>query len=430
MNDPDSTTTEVPPRPLTSTSNKVVTNTNNTNNVLSLPSPPSSLQHQLPPTITKTASPVTASMMIGGSSGTVATTSATSGASSSLLHEREVVREAGRLAISSFLDKAACFEILRASGKVVVFDTRIPIQLAFYALVEHDMQAAPLWDRQIRQFVGLLTVTDFIDILRHHRSEQSTVPASVSSLSTRSIAQILADPVLRKHVKHGGKFLAADATTSLKHACALLHSNDLDFLPVMLPDDVRVLATVTYTNVLEHLVAHFREQRRLFDDSVFDLGIGTYQDIVTATPEDTLTETLDKLARHDLSAVPIVDASTQKVLDVYSRSDITFLASAMDAEDAVSNLNKTLGDMTVRMASAVERTGTRANLVESVSTPDRLHTCSKHHTLQSIFEYFAQLKFNRLIVTDEEGRCVGVVSARDLVKYFLVGGKGREDDLI
>jgi hypothetical protein len=54
-----------------------------------------------------------------------------------LLHEREVVRSAGRDAISSFLDSHTCFSVLRASGKCVVFDTRIPIQLAFYALVEH-----------------------------------------------------------------------------------------------------------------------------------------------------------------------------------------------------------------------------------------------------------------------------------------------------
>ena len=56
-----------------------------------------------------------------------------------------------------------------------------------------------------------------------------------------------------------------------------------------------------------------------------------------------------------------------------------------------------------------------------MSTPDRLHTCSPAHTLQSIFEYFAQLKFNRLIVVDEEQRVVGVVSARDLVAYFTDG---------
>jgi hypothetical protein len=54
-----------------------------------------------------------------------------------LQNERAVVRRAGRQAISAFLDGHNCFSVLRASGKVVVFDTRIPIQLAFYALVEH-----------------------------------------------------------------------------------------------------------------------------------------------------------------------------------------------------------------------------------------------------------------------------------------------------
>ena len=39
--------------------------------------------------------------------------------------------------------------------------------------------------------------------------------------------------------------------------------------------------------------------------------------------------------------------------------------------------------------------------------------------LQSIFEYFAQLRFNRLYVGDDTECVVGVVSARDLVAYFL-----------
>ena len=54
-----------------------------------------------------------------------------------LQNERQVVRQAGREAILQFLEQHTCFSVLRASGKVVVFDTRIPIQLAFYALVEH-----------------------------------------------------------------------------------------------------------------------------------------------------------------------------------------------------------------------------------------------------------------------------------------------------
>ncbi len=75
----------------------------------------------------------------GGGSGLPADPRANSGepVSSNLLREKHVIREAGRLAIKSFLEENTCFSVIRISGKVVVFDTRIPIQLAFYALVEH-----------------------------------------------------------------------------------------------------------------------------------------------------------------------------------------------------------------------------------------------------------------------------------------------------
>jgi len=348
-----------------------------------------------------------------------------SGSGGGLLHEREVVRSAGRDAISTFLDSHNCFSVLRASGKCVVFDTKIPIQLAFYALVEHDMQAAPLWDPSACQFVGLLTVTDFIDVLRYYRR----TGADVSTLASRSIADILSDhsilsSVLLRHfprrgaersspnvvhthnVNHHHTFLSADATTTLKHACQLLHKHSLDFLPILLPNDMRVLATITYTTMLAHLVTHFREQRRLFDDTAFDLGIGTYnEDVITVTLTQTLAEVLHILHTNGLSAVPVVDAS-QKVKGVYSRSDITFLASASDAEDAVANLDMTLESLMVQRRT-------------DVTTPDALHTCTVAHTLQSIFEYFAQWKFNRLVVVDGEERVKGVVSARDLVAYFL-----------
>ena len=52
-------------------------------------------------------------------------------------NELTVIRRAGRQAVRQFLGAHFCFNVLRTSGKVVVFDTRIPIQLAFYALVEH-----------------------------------------------------------------------------------------------------------------------------------------------------------------------------------------------------------------------------------------------------------------------------------------------------
>ncbi|KAL3770651.1 hypothetical protein ACHAWU_004350 [Discostella pseudostelligera] len=349
------------------------------------------------------------------------------GSSSGMMGEREVVRNTGKQAIMSFLETQTCYSVLRASGKVVVFDTRIPIQLAFYALVEHgvvwtsDMQAAPLWDPKRCQFVGILTVTDFIDVLRYYRETGS----DVLTLASRSIADVLADEgilstVLKKNpprryaskevgsgADQHSSFLSVDADASLDRACLLLHDQTIDFLPVMLPSDMRVLATITYTCVLEHLVSNFREQRRLFDDTIYDLGIGTYgEDVVVAYIHQTLHEVLHTLHLHGLSAVPVIDENTKKIMGVYSRSDITFLTKASDAEDAVSNL-----DLTLDVLMAQQRT--------DVTTPDALHTCSVRHTLQYVFEYFAQWKFNRLICVDEEERVVGVVSARDLVAYFL-----------
>lgn len=54
-----------------------------------------------------------------------------------LHNELVVVRQAGRQAVAQFLQNYNCHAILKTSTKVVVFDVRIPIQLAFYALVEH-----------------------------------------------------------------------------------------------------------------------------------------------------------------------------------------------------------------------------------------------------------------------------------------------------
>jgi CBS domain-containing protein len=259
------------------------------------------------------------------------------------------------------------------------------------------MQAAPLWDASTCQFAGLLTVTDFIDILRHYKQAGKDVAA----LAVSSIQSVLADQDFEV------EFHGADSSCTLQQACQQLLKSKSDFLPVVFAEDMRVLACITYTNMLEHLVTHFREQRRLFDDSLPDLGIGTYgTNLVSVFPDQSLAQALELMHNYSLSALPVLDKTSGKIIGVYSRSDITFLTKATDAEDAVRNL-----DLPVSEMLSQQRT--------DVTTPDALRTCSASHTLQAIFESFAQLRFNRLYVVDEESRLLGVVSARDLVAYFI-----------
>jgi 5'-AMP-activated protein kinase regulatory gamma subunit len=199
-------------------------------------------------------------------------------------------------------------------------------------MITSDMQAAPLWDSVTCQFAGLLTVTDFIDILRHYKAAGK----DVSALAVKSIATVLTEQ--NGNLTTGLSFHGADSSCTLQQACQQLLSQSQhggvngnngspkqDFLPIVFAEDMRCLACITYTNILEHLVTHFREQRRLFDDSLKDLGIGTYGDaLITAYPTQTLAAALELMHQHSLSALPVLNPETGKIIGVYSRSDITF----------------------------------------------------------------------------------------------------------
>jgi 5'-AMP-activated protein kinase, regulatory gamma subunit len=305
-----------------------------------------------------------------------------------------------------------------------------------------DMLSAPLWDSVKCQFTGLFTVTDFIDLLLYYKM----IGKDVTTLAVDSIADIIHflkqshpihspppaartagttatpestdragtnSPIIAPHQPMSllRSFQGAGTSCTLYRACTQMLTAQQDFLPIVFTADMRVLSCITYTNILEHLVTHFREQRRLFDDSVADLNIGTYGSaVIKVTSQQTLSEALQLMSLHQLAALPIIDATTHKILAMYSRSDITFLTRAIDAEDAVRNLSLPLYEIINASTTAAQ---------QQVTTPDALRTCSPTHTLQAIFESFAIQRFNRLCVVDSDERLLGIVSAKDLVAYFL-----------
>lgn len=110
--------------------------------------------------------------------------------------------------------------------------------------------------------------------------------------------------------------LALTPEDSLYHACKLLRDHRLHRLPVLDPLQNSVLSVITHSGILEFLVATFREQRRLFDQPIFDLGIGVYSNLITVPEDMPLIRVLHTLAERRISALPIVDASGACVLCV------------------------------------------------------------------------------------------------------------------
>jgi 5'-AMP-activated protein kinase regulatory gamma subunit len=96
---------------------------------------------------------------------------------------------------------------------------------------------------------------------------------------------------------------------TLYDACKALRDHRLHRVPVIDPSQNSVLAVLTHSGILEYLVSTFREQRRLFDQPIFDLGIGVYSGFVTVPEDMSLIRVLHTLVERRVSAVPIVDAS-------------------------------------------------------------------------------------------------------------------------
>jgi 5'-AMP-activated protein kinase, regulatory gamma subunit len=250
----------------------------------------------------------------------------------------------------------------------VVFDVKIPINLAFFALVEHDIKSVPIWDADLGRFVGMFTATDFVNILRHFyirgspmnelaehsiaswRGGFSTIVVDFFTMLTSGF-DVVAIPRSVTHSPARDELISVHPEATLYDACKMLRDNRLHRLPVLDPAQNSVLAVLTHSGVLEFLVSTFREQRRLFDQPIFDLGIGEYENLILVPEEMPLIRVLHTLIERRVSAVPIVDQSG-KCLAKVTMLPSTLIVSyrAISSVGAVVNIY-CVSNVTVRVLS-------------------------------------------------------------------------------
>eukprot|EP00948_MAST-09A_sp_MAST-9A-sp1_P003295 g3295.t1 len=249
----------------------------------------------------------------------------------------------GKKLVETFLTSHSIYEILPMSAQVVVLDVDIPIKLAMFALIEHDLYAAPLWDPVKNNFAGMLTVTDYLEITRYlYQNEAFALAFSSGNASIRAWRDLAR--------KAGGDFpenlIYVDPEDSLHHACSLLRKYSLHRLPVISINKASggaVLAVVTYQSILRFLVTHFREVHPLFSMCIYSLGIGTYENIFTVSAETPLIEVINVLSRNKISAVPVLDPEDGRVIDVYDRNNVINLARDNQMSSLILPVSHALG---------------------------------------------------------------------------------------
>jgi len=358
--------------------------------------------------------------------------------------------------VMEFLHKHTAYELIPESNKVVVLDTKLPIRQAFHAFYEQGIYAAPLWDEDARDFIGLLSAGDFIDIMRQLTNAlMEREDVSDADLDQYTI-QLIREEYRNKGVKMPG-LIHVKPEDSLYHVALTMTEAGVHNVPVLSHSAVcpaggsvcntpgstpQLLHMTNLAEVLACLNRHFRgipSALPLFSQPIGALPIGTWTErfggsrskpipplpngvqenylvrslypIRAVHPDASIEQVFDVL--HGISALPIVNEHGV-LMDLYARGDVVRLAA-----NSAYKLN--IKEMSVAQALGATRVAALNEQNDPSSTHyGRFSTCVRGDTLRTALEMLSLPNIRRLIVVDPTTKVVeGVVSLSDVFSFLI-----------
>ncbi|CAM4639818.1 unnamed protein product [Caretta caretta] len=297
-----------------------------------------------------------------------------------------------------FLRSHHCYAAVPTSSKLLVFDTTLQMKKAFLALVANGVRAAPLWDSKQQCFVGMLTITDFINIL--HRYYRSPL-VQIYELEEHKI-ETWREVYLQGSLK---PLVSISPNDSLFNAVYHLIKNRIHRLPVIEPLSGNVLHILTHKRILKflHIFGAMLPKPRFLQRTIQELGVGTFRDVAMVLETAPVYMALEIFVDRRVSALPVINEAGE-VVGLYSRFDVIHLA----AQKTYNNL-----DMSVR-----EALRKRTICLEGVLT------CHPHETMGDIIDRIAKEQVHRLVLVDEKNSPRGIVSLSDILQALVLTPAG------
>ncbi|XP_030807791.1 5'-AMP-activated protein kinase subunit gamma-3 isoform X1 [Camarhynchus parvulus] len=297
-----------------------------------------------------------------------------------------------------FLRSHCCYDAIPTSCKLVVFDISLEIKKAFLALVANGVRAAPLWDSKTQSFVGMLTITDFINILhRYYRSPLVQI-YEVEEHKIETWREVYLQGSLKPLV-----YISPD--NSLFDAVYSLIKHKIHRLPVIEPVSGNVLHILTHKRILKflHIFASTIPKPRFLKKTVQELCIGTFRDLAVVAESAPVHTALEIFVDRRVSALPVINDAGQ-VVGLYSRFDVIHLAA-----------QKTYNNLDISVREALRQ---RSVCLEGVLT------CYPHEPMEDIIDRIAKEQVHRLVLVDENRYPRGIVSLSDILQALVLTPAG------
>ncbi|KAG0376395.1 AMP-activated serine/threonine-protein kinase regulatory subunit [Mortierella sp. AD032] len=305
--------------------------------------------------------------------------------------------------METFLKQHSAYDVLPVSYRQIVMDTTLLVKKSLSVLMQYGIVSAPLWDSTKRKFAGMLTATDFINLIQFYYSHSSYSAASremdlfqISQL--RDVEKVIGVPPPELFSLH--------PLQSLYDACHLLVESRAHRLPLVDVDsetgEEMIVSVLTQYRILKFIAMNYQDEKTL-RQPLSELKIGIYTDLAVADLSTPVIDVIDMFVKRKISSVPIVDEDGV-VLNVYETVDVLTLIKAGVYRDL---------DLCVAEA-----------LLRRPEDFSGVHTCTLNDSLSSIFGTIRKSQVHRLIVVDSENKLKGIVSLSDIMRYLIGGTRG------
>lgn len=135
------------------------------------------------------------------------------------------------------------------------------------------------------------------------------------------------------------------------------------------------------------------------------------QNVVAVTADTPLTETAEKMAANNISGVPVIDPDRQ-IVGVISEKDFLHRMGAQTTTSFMAVISDCLKN---KGCVALPIRGKVAGDIMSAPAV----TVDPKRPLSEISALFSEKQINRVPVTDDQGRLIGIVTRGDIVDSYL-----------
>jgi len=326
---------------------------------------------------------------------------------------KEAIRADDQLFVK-FFKFSTCYDLQAQSAKLIVFDNKLSVTKAFYALLEHSCRAAPIWDSNLREYVGMFTITDFIKILRmsYYNSEGNINSEDLDEMLDKATFDTWTEVLGTKR-----DLIFAHPETSLYDAMNILLTNKIHRLPVLDPKTGNILHIITHKRLLKYLYTYIKEiplfgEAKGLNKTATELGVGTHKDLIVATEDTSIIEALNIFIENRITAIPILDHHG-RLLDMYAKFDVINLAE----NHSYTNL-----DMPIKLINQ-HWTCTDSPYFHGI------YKCRARDTLLHIIERMVTTGVHRLFEVDDDDKVTGVIGLADVVSHLIHWIKEESSDI-